>query len=140
MNNCVKMKKPKKKKKNETIDAILEEMRDIGVAEFDDFADRIEAAANRERKPGSVFAMRSALMRLEEELKWMNQRGWGDSLAAVRAALAAPPRNCDVGTKDEQHARFKAFCQERNCIKCPFYGVADCEVEWSNTLAERVNE
>jgi hypothetical protein len=29
----------------------------------------------------------------------------------AKAALAAPPRNCDVGTVQEQTERFKAFCQ-----------------------------
>ena len=32
-------------------------------------------------------------------------------LEAARAALAAPARNCDVGTAKEQTERFEAFCQ-----------------------------
>ena len=43
-------------------------------------------------------------------------------LLASEAALSAPPRNCDVGTAEEQRKRFKAFCRDRQggtCDKCP---------------------
>ena len=33
-----------------------------------------------------------------------------DIEAILKAALAAPPRNCDVGTPDEQMERFNRFC------------------------------
>ena len=51
----------------------------------------------------------------------------------VNPALSAPPRNCDVGTVDEQLKRFSAFCMSRKCNECPFvsstYG--ECGVRWS---------
>lgn len=44
----------------------------------------------------------------------------------AKAALAAPPRNCDVGTAEEQAERFKRFCDEHtdsgsnpSCGMCP---------------------
>ena len=51
----------------------------------------------------------------------------------VNPALSDPPRNCDVGTVDEQLKRFSAFCMSRECNECPFvsstYG--ECGVRWS---------
>lgn len=96
-----------------TIDESM--MRDLDfIAVFLEFLPRdIEAAAERERQdamktallakckvcekvgpasaPGNAAAMREALKRVESELSTMNQRGWGDKLACVRSALAAPP-------------------------------------------------
>ena len=64
-------------------------------------------------------------------------------VALVRAALAAPPRNCDVGTPSEQRARFDKFCRSNSwdeidgahCMSsCPLYH-GDCsrceELEWA---------
>lgn len=47
-------------------------------------------------------------------------------------------RNCDVGTPQEQHRRYKAFCDEfKNCQGCPFKSdlsfTAYCEIQWSQT-------
>jgi len=57
----------------------------------------------------------------------------------ARAALAAPPRNCDVGTAEEQGKRFTEFCyknrnMERCCGDCPAFnrgGFAECELAWA---------
>lgn len=45
----------------------------------------------------------------------------------------APPRNCDVGTADEQKERFRRFCLSRNCSDCQFgnYEYGECSVYWS---------
>jgi len=118
-----------------------------GVVRLDGYADRIESEVRRAheeweavaraqdvaqtvmmeeieklRAPGSVAAMRKALKRVESELSTMNPRGWGDTLAYVRAALAAPARNCDVGTPDEQAERFEAECKRyAHCTPCPIH-------------------
>lgn len=34
------------------------------------------------------------------------------------SALAAPPRQCDVGTAEEQAKRFNDFCSTHICNKC----------------------
>ena len=51
----------------------------------------------------------------------------------VNPALSDPPRNCDVGTVEEQLKRFSAFCMSRKCNECQFvsstYG--ECGVRWS---------
>ena len=60
----------------------------------------------------NVKAMREALVivkRLVDGLL-MWQTDIRKAHEAVNAALAAPPRNCDVGTAEEQEKRFYAFC------------------------------
>ena len=37
-----------------------------------------------------------------------------NAIRQARAALAAPARNCDVGTAAEQYARFKRHCKARH--------------------------
>ena len=55
----------------------------------------------------------------------------------ARTALSAPPRNCDVGTEEEQYARVRAFCKrhmvELRCVDCPVNGVLpkNCALIWS---------
>ena len=111
------------------------------------FADRIEAAANRQFREvakmipheevavskmetttptGNSAAMREALEKIADMGEQIDyQLGSSDetvfafrndrSLAHIisecaRTALSAPPRNCDVGTSEEQAERFYAFC------------------------------
>ena len=63
----------------------------------------------------NMAAMREALENsngLLEELAVIGE--WGESareqIAENNAALAAPPRNCDVGTADEQKQRYDEWC------------------------------
>lgn len=80
------------------------------------FAGGIEQAVEElKRSRGNVEAMRKALKRVESELSTMNPRGWSDTLAYVRAALAAPPRNCDVKYADEveMYGAFKDWCKAK---------------------------
>ena len=52
--------------------------------------------------------------------------------------LSAPPRNCDVGTPEEQSARFDAHCRKHiGCLTCPLRekdgGVhKHCEFAWAH--------
>ena len=61
---------------------------------------------------GNTAAMREALVRVKRlfdgRLMWQQDILKADE--AVGAALAKPPRNCDVGTEKEQAERFYAFC------------------------------
>lgn len=159
--------------KQETIEDIVAEMR-LGVKDwkgerlgvFDCFADRIEAAHQREREAGAEAAqvcgeigemigreatrekssqvgnaakMREALSdacyAMFNFLKMQNggYEEMAKALDKAKAALAEPPRNCDVGTAEEQLNRFIAFCLSRKCNECPFvsstYG--ECGVRWS---------
>ena len=94
-----------------------------------DWADRIEAAAREMSKkldknhdiPGAAAAMREAL---EEQLRYWDShirtRDEEQMRKRTEAALAAPPRNCDVGTAEEQGDRFARFCDGYNyCSQCP---------------------
>lgn len=57
----------------------------------------------------------------------------------MNAALAEPPRNCDVGTAEEQEVRFRNYCwnhssRDKNMeCQCPIdmEGKAGCKLEWS---------
>ena len=111
-----------------------------------DWADRIEAAAKRERgalvaeaeaakdarnrvavrlreeyaekcreckaKSGNAAAMREAIMAIKSVNDGRPHDAAGYEINdIIEEALAAPPRNCDVGTAEEQAERFDAFCQ-----------------------------
>ena len=54
--------------------------------------------------------------------------------------LAMPPRNCDVGTAEEQAMRYKIFCENHSgwdgqkrfgCLNCQFIDVDECEFAWA---------
>lgn len=126
-------------------------------------ADRIEAAYKREL--GNVQKMREALIHARaaickfakyqcDSLSWENSnmqancgdglcswRGLCDAKTAINAALVAPARNCDVGTVEEQTARYNKFCcknktTERSCGDCPAYFAyaitkKDCRLAWA---------
>lgn len=58
----------------------------------------------------------------------------------LKAALAAPSRQCDVGTAEEQEERFKHFCAsnysacdvDMECCRCPLESEkAGCEFTWA---------
>lgn len=48
---------------------------------------------------------------------------------AVNAALSKPPRNCDVGTPEEQWRRFKKHCEENLQADDPDYCSSICDVD-----------
>ena len=53
----------------------------------------------------------------------------------LKAALAAPPRNCDVGTAEEQARRLGALCESFpgiSCKGCPLDSkTMNCELAWA---------
>ena len=59
------------------------------------------------------------------------------ALDKAKAALATHPRNCDIGTVEEQSERFDAHCRKHmGCLTCPLRekdgGVPKyCEFVWS---------
>ena len=62
----------------------------------------------------------------------------------AKAALSAPPRNCDLGTVEEQIAGFYAFCcthkvSATDCGTCPAYKEGDraaCRLIWAQMPCE----
>ena len=63
----------------------------------------------------------------------------------AKAALSAPPRNCDVGTAEEQYKRFMNMCNSkdvRQCAECSMRGFTPgcsrdrCFANWAQTPYE----
>ena len=85
---------------------------------------------------GNVKAIREAL---ESVRNWCLNRLVNSShqvtveglLSVVNTALAKPPRNCDVGTAEEQARRYEEICDSHTCGSicsgsgCPLYDY-DC--------------
>ena len=164
--------------RQETVADVVDEMRqdiangtvgiwsDFGGEIARSYADRIEAAAKREREAGAeaachkpvtdchglnAAAMRKALMEASIALSsathhHMTEDDANDCLAVIETALSVPPRNCDVGTPEEQSARFDAHCRKHmGCLTCPLRekdgGVPKhCEFAWSQMPYEEGGE
>ena len=61
------------------------------------------------------------------------------------AALAKPPRNCDIGSSDEQAERFAEFCDDEkgdrlHCRNCRLCNAQDCALAWAQMLYEGDND
>ena len=155
------------KAKQETIADIVAALRAVAYIQTAEsprdvleFADRIEAAAKREREAGAEAAqvcgeigemigreatrekssrvgnaakMREALSdacyAMFNFLKTQNggYEEMAKALDKAKAALAEPPRNCDVGTDEEQSRRYEDLCDRHTCGSrcsasgCPMY-------------------
>lgn len=138
----------------------------VGQTVWRNYADRIEAAAKRMEQTyldqirdainqwghekykaehasvGNAAAMREALEFIK--LASDDYETYGNTKAGALdviyekacAALAAPPRNCDVGTAEEQCDRFLRFCQSRGCVNCEIGDgnrakFPSCELVWA---------
>lgn len=77
--------------------------------------------------------------------------GWATQLESIaKAALSIPPRNCDVGTAEEQIERFNEFCDSEwdsgnaNCGNCPLWVSGtighNCQIRWAQMPYEAANE
>lgn len=93
------------------------------------------AAKMREALSDACYAMFNFLK---------TQNGGFDEMAKAldkaKSALAAPARNCDVGTSDEQASRFIALCDSFKCPSCPwkFGKTTDCALNWAQMPYEEV--
>ena len=67
-----------------------------------------------------------SLIDLEEGCDWKPIKQ--EDIDFIKAALASPPRNCDVGTASEQIDRFHEFCQSNLVYLDEFHGY-DCRKE-----------
>ena len=92
-----------------------------------------------------------ALDKLLNFLRWVYAQDYpvsrdklADAIDIGVSALAAPPRNCDVGKPEEQQDRFREFCRRhfdarecglgRSVAKCPAYQGGknpDCSLWWA---------
>ena len=72
-----------------------------------------------------------------------------ETLRIAKAALAAPPRQCDVGTAEEQNERYKLYCAYHRdaeggpgayCMKCPLNdrknSLVMCQFLWAQMSYE----
>lgn len=55
--------------------------------------------------------------------------GASDLADDVYDVLHAPPRNCNVGTAEEQYVRFKKHCEENSQADDPDYCSSRCDVD-----------
>ena len=115
-----------------------------------DWADRIEAATAEKsiaqekpkiEQPGNAVALREAMSdACYAMFNFLKTQGGGYEEMAIaldkaKAALAAPPRNCDVGTAEEQTVRYRNFCnrmlkQNINCCgPCPCFEFVNGEAQ-----------
>lgn len=116
------------------------DMRDALEYAFAQKSPKFEPPSNAAAMRESIETMRRYAMLPQEELSLsLLQRTIHEK---CDAALAAPARNCDVGTAEEQAARFKAFCLPRvgKCSensKCPAkhpcnqIGIQYCQLKWA---------
>ncbi len=91
---------------------------------------------------GNAAALRKALKYARDVLAftcridWRTTMAWGelhDAIHKADATLAAPPRNCDVGTSKEIDARWNAYCAKRikreNCMS--YKNCKGCVWRWA---------
>lgn len=75
-------------------------------------------------KVGNAAKLRDALIKSITMLavcEWpdgTNMEGVDELMRDIDAALDVPPRNCDVGTADEQYERFMNMCNSKDARQC----------------------
>lgn len=109
---------------------------------WNEYADRIEAAAKRERAPvGNTAAIREAqyaalrfIGNLEIEPYSPLDEAASELRQRIMDALSAPARQCDVGTAEEQYRRWTHFCKQRlhSCDNCPCNRPEGCGFTFEN--------
>lgn len=98
----------------------LRQQRDVWSKRADELKTKCNEQYAKLKQAGDAAKLREALKvaneTADELLKWtwnhyqeLNCMG-GRLKRAIEAALSAPPRNCDVGTAEEQYRRHGAFC------------------------------
>lgn len=115
---------------------------------FNGLADRLEAAHKRELSKicpktggdfgqlGNAAKLREAVLALKE-LDFNKEEDCYDFYRIIDAALAEPPRNCDVGTAEEQLKRLhNTICNTTKACPDPDWSCAKCFAVWSQTPYE----
>lgn len=112
------------------------------------YAERIEAAWKREKTTienssavGNAQKMREALANivlttLKVGVSMRGDVACGIIASRAKSALSAPPRNCDIGTIDNQIARHYRYCSCRlgdgdDPHGCGHISCSECVIRWS---------
>ena len=89
----------------------------------------------------NVMAIREALAKADAAFNLIVKSAWFieanfhetkevmDTSNAITAALSAPPRNCDVGTAEEQIKRHRKWCKRDKCL--PGIPCSVCFAKWA---------
>ena len=96
----------------------------------------------------NIKAMRDALNEIRSRLSYLYGHidGTFDPPALKEiyeiagTALTAPPRNCDVGTPEDQHNRFMRFCDSKSMGYCWGRGCRKCMAQWGQIPYEGENK
>ena len=96
----------------------------------------------------NIKAMRDALNEIRSRLSYLYGHidGTFDPPALKEiyeiagTALAASPRNCDVGTPEDQHNRFMRFCDSKSMGYCWGRGCRKCMAQWGQIPYEGENK
>ena len=130
-------------------------MQDITAESINEWATRLAAACEQSvtdcNQLGNAVAMREALEKIasmgeqidyqlgsSEETVYVlkHERCLAHNISeCARSALSAPPRNCDVGTAEEQIKRHRDFCNSNVC-KCES-SCKICFAKWSQMPYEK---
>lgn len=105
-----------------------------------------------DNKPGNAAAMREALVAVKKSIDDIGKSSLDCDptilmaaftqicarlSARIERALAEPPRNCDVGTVEEQMKRFREFCETEKCGRyrcrsgCKATCIDRCAIDWA---------
>lgn len=117
------------------------------------FANQLIGAARDGNSVSNSAALREALKCIDSIAKYLEagtirdvQHAYRNIQDRVRIALAAPPRNCDVGTADEQESRFEEYCDsnysqndvDEECWRCPLLKpMKNCTFSWAQMPYEK---
>lgn len=116
----------------------------------------IDEAVTYSHAVGNSAAMREACAKMRQLLMLrgdgkaycvLSWDEFNDSQKMLRAALSAPPRQCDVGTAEEQAQRFEKFCKKSSmssfgasaycAYECACKDCSCCELAWAQMPYEQ---
>ena len=137
-------------KKQYTLSSIAAEMREFADADsqvvgrdvlrrrIQDFSRLIEQLASDCNQLGNTAKMHEALKQIVD----ITTPCEGVTSTELQVndiaydAISSQPRNCDVGTAEEQYKRFLKFCHGANCSKCPVHDAINCKFAWAQMSYE----
>ena len=93
-------------------------------------------------------ALEAVLDLVKKAREFLPAEGYEDKLLkeahlTIKQALDEPPRNCDVGTAEEQATRLRQYCLDKDSLDCRHYCMQspkafDCSMEWAQMPYEEV--